>query len=152
MIPVLAVRGRVEGGADGIGGAAVGGAAAAVVLVLGAVVEGSLVGGIVLVGGGVVLVVAGGAEVVVVGLRDGVTDADAWAAAIDDDTAAVFLANPNFYGAVEDVAALTAVKGEAVAVAFHDPLAHGSPVPPGGCGGAATRWTASPPANAWCWS
>jgi glycine dehydrogenase subunit 1 len=75
-----------------------------------------------------------GVEVVEVALRDGVTDADAWAAAIDDDTAAVFLANPNFYGAVEDVAALTAVKGEAVAVASYDPIALGILVPPGECG------------------
>jgi glycine dehydrogenase subunit 1 len=75
-----------------------------------------------------------GVEVVEVALRDGVTDADAWAAAIDDDTAAVFLANPNFYGAVEDVAALTAVKGDAVAVASYDPIALGILVPPGECG------------------
>src|SRR3712207_8871697 len=41
-----------------------------------------------------------------VGLRDGVTDPDAWAEAIDDDTSAVFLQNPNFLGAVEDAKAL----------------------------------------------
>src|SRR3954462_7745571 len=41
-----------------------------------------------------------GVEVVEVPLRDGVTDPDAWAEAIDDNTGAVFLANPNFYGAV----------------------------------------------------
>ena len=39
-------------------------------------------------------------------LRDGVTDADAWAAAIDEDTSAVFFQQPNFLGAVEDAAAL----------------------------------------------
>jgi glycine dehydrogenase subunit 1 len=75
-----------------------------------------------------------GVEVVEVPLRDGVTDPDAWAAAIDDNTGAVFLANPNFYGAVEDVAALTAVKGEAIAVASYDPIALGILVPPGECG------------------
>jgi glycine dehydrogenase subunit 1 len=75
-----------------------------------------------------------GVEVVEVPLRDGVTDPDAWASAIDDTTGAVFLANPNFYGAVEDVAALTAVKGEAVAVASYDPIALGILVPPGECG------------------
>ena len=75
-----------------------------------------------------------GVEVVEVPLRDGVTDPDAWAAAIDDDTAAVFVANPNFYGAVEDVAALTAVKGGAVAVASYDPITLGILVPPGECG------------------
>src|SRR5262249_28955366 len=41
-----------------------------------------------------------GVEVVEVPLSNGVTDADAWAAAIDEDTSAVFFANPNFYGAV----------------------------------------------------
>ncbi len=47
-----------------------------------------------------------GTEVVEVPLKDGVTDPDAWAAAIDDDTAAVFFQQPNFLGAVEDAAAL----------------------------------------------
>ena len=37
--------------------------------------------------------------------RDGVTDPDALAAAVDDDTAAVFVQNPNFLGAVEDLEA-----------------------------------------------
>ena len=49
-----------------------------------------------------------GTEVVEVPLRDGVTDPDAWAAAIDDDTCAVFVQQPNVLGAVEDVAALAA--------------------------------------------
>ncbi len=49
-----------------------------------------------------------GVEVVEVPLRDGVTDAAAWAGAIDGDTSAVFFAQPNFYGAVEDAAALSA--------------------------------------------
>ncbi len=47
-------------------------------------------------------------EVVEVPLRDGVTDPDAWAAAIDADTSAAIFAQPNFYGAVEDAAALSA--------------------------------------------
>ena len=75
-----------------------------------------------------------GIEVVEVPLRDGVTDPDAWGAAIDDNTAAVFVANPNFYGAVEDVAALTQAKGDAVAIAAYDPIALGILVPPGECG------------------
>src|SRR3712207_399880 len=37
-----------------------------------------------------------GVEVVEVPLKDGVTDAEAWAAAIDDDTSAVFFQQPNF--------------------------------------------------------
>src|ERR1700733_13160738 len=48
------------------------------------------------------------AEVVEVPLRDGVTDPDAWAQAIDADTSAAIFAQPNFYGAVEDAAALSA--------------------------------------------
>jgi glycine dehydrogenase subunit 1 len=53
-----------------------------------------------------------GMEVVEVPLRDGVTDPDAWAAAIegdgDGDCSAAIFAQPNFYGAVEDAAALSA--------------------------------------------
>ncbi|HUN78499.1 MAG TPA: glycine dehydrogenase [Solirubrobacteraceae bacterium] len=49
-----------------------------------------------------------GGEVVEVGLRDGRTDPDAWAAAIDADTSAAIFAQPNFYGAVEDARALSA--------------------------------------------
>jgi glycine dehydrogenase subunit 1 len=49
-----------------------------------------------------------GMEVVEVPLRNGVTDPDAWAAAIDADTSAAIFAQPNFYGAVEDAAALSA--------------------------------------------
>ena len=49
-----------------------------------------------------------GMEVVEVPLRDGVTDPEAWAQAIDADTSAAIFAQPNFYGAVEDAAALSA--------------------------------------------
>ncbi|HEY2535686.1 MAG TPA: glycine dehydrogenase [Solirubrobacteraceae bacterium] len=38
----------------------------------------------------------------------GVTDPNAWSAAIDADTSAAIFAQPNFYGAVEDAAALSA--------------------------------------------
>ncbi|MBX5442044.1 MAG: aminomethyl-transferring glycine dehydrogenase subunit GcvPA [Solirubrobacteraceae bacterium] len=77
-----------------------------------------------------------GAEVVEVPLRDGVTDPDAWAAAIEAGTGAVFVQNPNFYGAVEDVAALAAAGREAgaVVVASYDPITLGILVPPGECG------------------
>jgi glycine dehydrogenase subunit 1 len=77
-----------------------------------------------------------GAEVVEVGLRDGVTDADAWAAAIDGETSAVFVAQPNFLGAVEDVEALAgaAKDSPAVVVAQVDPLTLGILKPPGECG------------------
>ena len=39
-------------------------------------------------------------------LADGVTDAAALAEAVDEDTAAVFIQQPNFLGAVEDLEAL----------------------------------------------
>jgi glycine dehydrogenase subunit 1 len=50
-----------------------------------------------------------GAEVVEVGLAGGATDADALAGAIGDDTAAVFLQQPNFLGAVEDLERLAPI-------------------------------------------
>jgi glycine dehydrogenase subunit 1 len=80
-----------------------------------------------------------GVEVVEVPLRDGVTDPDAWAAAIDGEVSAAFFAQPNFYGAVEDAAALSAAaKGAAekppVVIAQVDPLTLGILAPPGDCG------------------
>jgi glycine dehydrogenase subunit 1 len=71
-------------------------------------------------------------EVVEVPLRDGVTDRDAWHAAIDGDTSGVFLQQPNFLGAVEDVEALAV--DEPVVVAQVDPLTLGILKPPGECG------------------
>src|SRR3954447_20108014 len=75
-----------------------------------------------------------GAEIVEVPLRDGVTDPDAWAAAIDGDTGAVFFQNPNFYGAVEDAEALAGAAPDAVVVGSYDALALGVLKPPGECG------------------
>src|SRR3954471_2618894 len=76
-----------------------------------------------------------GTEVVEVPLRDGVTDAEAWAEAIDDEVGAVFVQQPNVLGAVEDVAALMAAKPDgAVGVAAYDPIALGILKPPGECG------------------
>src|SRR4051812_12736990 len=49
-----------------------------------------------------------GTEVVEVPLAGGATDAGALAEAVDDDTSAVFLAQPNFLGAIEDLEALAA--------------------------------------------
>src|SRR3954447_1479699 len=76
-----------------------------------------------------------GAEVVEVGLEGGLTDADELAAAVDSDTAALFVQNPNFLGAVEDLEALTAAAREAGAltVAAVDPLTLGVLKPPGEC-------------------
>ena len=89
-------------------------------------------------------------EVEEVPLRDGVTDPEAWASAIDADTAAAIFAQPNFYGAVEDAASLSAAaKASAadatggapdgagktpVVVAQVDPIALGILKPPGECG------------------
>src|SRR4051794_28030983 len=76
-----------------------------------------------------------GATVVEVPLRDGVTDADAWAEAMGDDVGAVFVQQPNVLGAVEDVAALMAAKPEgAVGIGSYDPIPLGILVPPGECG------------------
>src|SRR5215218_9195410 len=77
-----------------------------------------------------------GGEVVEVGLRDGVTDADAWTGAIDQETGAVIFAQPNFLGAVEDAAALAqaAKDSPAVVVGSYDPIPLGILKPPGECG------------------
>jgi glycine dehydrogenase subunit 1 len=77
-----------------------------------------------------------GAEVVEVGLDGGVTNAGRLAEAVDGDTAAVFLQNPNFIGAVEDLEALGAPAKEAgaLAVAAVDPLTLGVLRSPGECG------------------
>jgi glycine dehydrogenase subunit 1 len=77
-----------------------------------------------------------GAQIVEVGLADGVTDREAWAAAIDDQTGAVFFQQPNFLGAVEDAAALAAPARDAgaVVVGSYDPIPLGVLRPPGECG------------------
>ena len=79
-------------------------------------------------------------EVVEVPLKDGVTDAGAWAAAIDAETSAAIFAQPNFYGAVEDAEALGAAAHAAaegkppVVVAQVDPITLGILRSPGECG------------------
>jgi len=82
-----------------------------------------------------------GMDVVEVPLLDGpdggVTDPDAWADAIDADTSAAIFAQPNFYGAVEDAAALSAAAKDAadpVIIAQADPIALGILATPGECG------------------
>jgi glycine cleavage system P protein (glycine dehydrogenase) subunit 1 len=66
----------------------------------------------------------------------GSTDSAALAEAIDDDTAAVFLQQPNFLGAVEDLEALGARAKEvgALVVVACDPIALSVLKPPGECG------------------
>ncbi len=77
-----------------------------------------------------------GAEVVEVGLANGLTNAEELVAAIDDDTAAVFVQNPNFLGAVEDLEALAAAAHErgALCVASVDPISLGILKTPGEAG------------------
>src|SRR4051794_26103367 len=78
-----------------------------------------------------------GMDVVEVPIRDAVTDARAWAEAIDADTSAAIFAQPNFYGAVEDAEALSAAarqRHDPVVVAQVDPIVLGVLRPPGECG------------------
>jgi glycine dehydrogenase subunit 1 len=77
-----------------------------------------------------------GAEIVEVEMRDGVTDLDAWTAAIDQDTSAVVFQNPNYLGAVEDAAALAqaAKDSPAVVIGAYDPIPLGILKAPGECG------------------
>ncbi len=99
-----------------------------------------------------------GMDVVEVPLRDGITDPDEWARAIDaggTETSAAIFAQPNFYGVVEDAAALSATAkanagefpagaggparaergGESpVVIAQVDPITLGILVSPGECG------------------
>src|SRR4051794_31485993 len=77
-----------------------------------------------------------GAEGVEVDMRDGVTDADAWAQAIDQETSAVIFQNPNYLGAVEDAGALAAAAKDspAVVIGSYDPIPLGILKPPGECG------------------
>ena len=64
---------------------------------------------------------------------EGATDVEALAAAIDDDTAAVFVQQPNFLGTVEELGELAEAGGRtgALVVCAADPLALGILEPPG---------------------
>jgi glycine cleavage system P protein (glycine dehydrogenase) subunit 1 len=77
-----------------------------------------------------------GAEIEEVGLESGLTDAAALAAAVDEETAAVFLQSPNFLGAIEDVEDLGAAarRHGALLVVAVDPMTLGVLKPPGKCG------------------
>jgi glycine dehydrogenase subunit 1 len=78
-----------------------------------------------------------GTEVVETPLDDkGATDLEALAGAIDDDTAAVFLQQPNFLGTVEDLGPLVeaAKRTGAIVVCAADPLTLGILKPPGDYG------------------
>jgi glycine dehydrogenase subunit 1 len=76
-------------------------------------------------------------EVVEVPLDDdGATDLEALAAAVDDDTAAVFVQQPNFLGTVEDLGALSEAgkRTGALLVCAADPIPLGILKPPGELG------------------
>ena len=77
-----------------------------------------------------------GMSVSEVGLRGGVTDLEAWRAAIDDDVSAVFVSQPNYLGAVEEIEPLVAAAREhgALVVANADPLTLGILEAPGALG------------------
>ena len=77
-----------------------------------------------------------GTEIVEVPLAAGVTDLSALAEAVDEDTSAVFLQQPNFLGAVEDIEALAeAAKATgALLVCACDPLPLGILRAPGEVG------------------
>ena len=77
-----------------------------------------------------------GTELVEVPLDGGMTDMNAMTEAIDDETAAVFLQQPNFLGAVEDIEALGATAKEhgALVIVACDPIALSILKPPGECG------------------
>jgi glycine dehydrogenase subunit 1 len=77
-----------------------------------------------------------GTDLVEVPLADGLTDAAALADAIDDETAAVFLQQPNFLGSVEDIEALGAAAKDcgALLIVACDPIALSILKPPGECG------------------
>jgi glycine cleavage system P protein (glycine dehydrogenase) subunit 1 len=77
-----------------------------------------------------------GAEVVEVGLDGGLTDQGELHAALDHETAALFVQNPNFLGAVEDLEAMASAAREvgALTVASVDAPTLGVLSPPGECG------------------
>ena len=77
-----------------------------------------------------------GCEIEEEGLAGGLTDPDDLARALDDETAVVFLQNPNFLGSVEDLAGLSEVahaRGALVAASV-DPVTLGILESPGKCG------------------
>jgi glycine dehydrogenase subunit 1 len=82
------------------------------------------------------LAVGYGTTVEEIGLDDGVTDLDALSDSLSDDVSAVIVQQPNFLGAIEDVAALAAAAHEhgALVVCAADPLTLGVLEAPGNQG------------------
>jgi glycine dehydrogenase subunit 1 len=74
-----------------------------------------------------------GTTITEVGLSDGVTDVAAWETALGEDVSAVFVAQPNYLGAVEDLEPLIAAARAhgALVVCMADPLTLGILEAPG---------------------
>ncbi|OYT75984.1 MAG: glycine dehydrogenase (aminomethyl-transferring) [Armatimonadetes bacterium JP3_11] len=72
-------------------------------------------------------------QLVEIPTRDGITDADALAAAVDDATACAIVQYPNFFGLIEPLAPVSesAHRVGALAIACVDPIALGVLKPPG---------------------
>src|SRR5215207_9712006 len=68
-----------------------------------------------------------GTTIETISLANGLTALES----VDDDVAAIFVAQPNFYGAIEDLQQLSAVKGKALLIVQADPLTLGVLKPPG---------------------
>ena len=85
-----------------------------------------------------------GMEVVEVPLHEGLTDLHAWEQAIDADTSAAIFAQPNFYGAVEDAASLSAAVTAAAASGGPAEAGAGASGAPRGGAGAASEERPAP--------
>jgi glycine dehydrogenase subunit 1 len=68
-----------------------------------------------------------GTTIEYISLADGLTDLQD----VGDDVAAIFVGQPNFFGAIEDLEALSKLKGKALLIVQADPLTLGVLRPPG---------------------
>src|SRR5690349_1809453 len=68
-----------------------------------------------------------GTTIETIPLANGLTDLQD----VGDDVAAIFVAQPNFYGAIEDLEQIASIKGEALLIVQADPLTLGVLKPPG---------------------
>lgn len=87
-----------------------------------------------------------GIEIVTVPTKDGVTDIDALKELIDDNTAAVMVQYPNFFGQIEDIQTVGELIHEAkgLFIVSSNPLALGVLTPPGKLGADITVGDAQP--------
>lgn len=74
-----------------------------------------------------------GVNIVEVEVQDGITDAKALQAAVDSETAAVIVQNPNFFGCLEDMDEMSSVAHEkhALFISCVNPISLGLVKPPG---------------------